>query len=64
MDNEIDELYQQIQRELLTYMMEDPKRITVAIQLLNVTRFLERLGDHLENVNEHIVFWLTSKRVQ
>ena len=64
MDNEIDELYQQIQRELLTYMMEDPKRITVAIQLLNVTRFLERLGDHLENVNEHIVFWLTNERVQ
>lgn len=64
MDNEIDELYQQIQRELLTYMMEDPKRISVAIQLLNVTRFLERLGDHLENVNEHVVFWLTSERVQ
>jgi len=64
MDNEIDELYQQIQRELLTYMMENPKRIGVAIQLLNVTRFLERLGDHLENVNEHIIFWLTNERVQ
>lgn len=64
MDNEVDELYQQIQRELLTYMMEDPKRISVAIQLLNVTRFLERLGDHLENVNEHVVFWLTNERVQ
>jgi len=63
MDNEVDELYQQIQRELLTYMMEDPKRITVAIQLLNVTRFLERLGDHLENVNEHVIFWLTNERV-
>jgi phosphate transport system protein len=64
MDDEVDELYQQIQRELLTYMMEDAKRITVAIQLLNVTRFLERLGDHLENVNEHVIFWLTNERVQ
>lgn len=64
MDDEIDELYQQIQRELLTYMMEDPKTISTAIQLLNVTRYLERLGDHLENVNEHVVFWLTSERVQ
>lgn len=63
MDNEIDELYEQIQRELLTYMMEDPKKIGVATKLLNVGRYLERLGDHLENVNEHVIFWLTGKRV-
>jgi phosphate transport system protein len=63
MDNEIDELYEQIQRELLTYMMEDPKKIGIATKLLNVGRYLERLGDHLENVNEHVIFWLTGKRV-
>jgi phosphate transport system protein len=63
MDNEIDELYEQIQRELLTYMMEDPKKIGIATKLLNVGRYLERLGDHLENVNEHIIFWLTGKRL-
>jgi phosphate transport system protein len=63
MDNEIDELYQQIQRELLTYMMETPKTIGIATQLLNVGRYLERLGDHIENVNEHILFWLTGERL-
>ncbi len=63
MDNEIDELYQQIQRELLTYMMEDPKNISSATKLLNVGRYLERLGDHIENVNEHILFWLTGQRI-
>lgn len=62
MDKEIDELYEQIQRELLTYMLEDPNTITTATRLLAVARQLERLGDHLENVNEHILFWLTSER--
>lgn len=63
MDDEIDELYQQIQRELLTYMMENPKIISSATRLINVARYLERLGDHIENVNEHIVFWLTNERL-
>ncbi len=64
MDKEIDELYEQIQRELLTYMMEKPDTITTATKLLAVARNLERFGDHLENVNEHIVFWLTSERFE
>jgi phosphate transport system protein len=64
MDKDIDELYEQIQRELLTYMMEDPTTITTATKLLTVARNLERLGDHLENVNEHTVFWLTNERFE
>ena len=63
MDEEIDELYEQIQRELLTYMMGDPQTINAATKLLAVARYLERCGDHLENVNEHIVFWLTGQRI-
>jgi phosphate transport system protein len=63
MDNEIDDLYDQIQRELLSFMIEDPGRIGPATQLLAVGRYLERLGDHIENVNEHIIFWLTNERL-
>jgi phosphate transport system protein len=63
MDNEIDDLYDQIQRELLSYMIEDPGLIGTATQLLAVGRYLERLGDHIENVNEHIIFWLTNDRL-
>lgn len=62
MDEEIDQLYDQIQRELLTYMIEDPSTITKATELLAVARYLERLGDHVENVCEHILFWLTGRR--
>lgn len=63
MDDEIDILEQQIQRELLTMMMENSKVISSALLLMNTTRYLERLGDHLENVNEHLIFWLTGERL-
>lgn len=62
-DNEIDDLYTQIQRELITLMIEDPKLINLGTHLLNITRFLERLGDHIVNVGEHIIFWRTAKRL-
>ncbi|MEX2534378.1 MAG: phosphate signaling complex protein PhoU [Trueperaceae bacterium] len=63
MDEEIDELYEQIQRELITYMIEDSNTIGAATKLLAVARYLERLADHIENVNEHIIFWRTAERV-
>lgn len=63
MDQGIDDLYQQIQRELITYMLESTSAIGRATKLLDVARYLERLGDHIENVNEHVVFWLTGERM-
>src|SRR5690606_41856062 len=48
LDNEIDDLYDQIQRELLTYMLADTSAISRASQLAAVARYLERLGDHIE----------------
>lgn len=63
MDEEIDQLYEQIQRELLTYMIEDSRTIGAATKLLAVARYLERMADHIENVCEHILFWLTAERV-
>lgn len=63
LDNEIDDLYDQIQRELLTYMLADTGAISRATQLSAVARYLERLGDHIENVNEHVIFWLEGRRL-
>lgn len=63
MDDEIDDLYEQIQRELLTHMMENPKLISQATKLLSTARYLERVGDHFENINEHVIYWMTGERV-
>jgi len=60
-DDEINALYEEVSRELLTYMMEDPRTITKALTLGRVARSYERLGDHLENISERIVYWLTGK---
>lgn len=54
MDDEVDELYEQIQRELVTYMLEDPRNISKALMLMRVGRSLERVGDHMENVAERV----------
>src|SRR5690606_28143621 len=59
---EIDEVYRQIQDELLTFMVESPATVARANTRLEVARYLERLGDHLEHVDEHVIFWLTDER--
>jgi phosphate transport system protein len=58
-DDEVDQLYQQIFRELLTYMLEDPKNISRATFLLWVAHNLERVGDRATNLCERTVFVAT-----
>jgi len=60
-DDEIDALYQQVFRELLTYMLEDPRNISRATYLLWVAHNLERIGDRVTNVCERVVFMATGK---
>jgi len=63
-DAEVDALKEQIFRELLTYMMEDPKTIPRAIRLILVSRFLERVADHATNIAEMVVYLVESKMVR
>jgi phosphate transport system protein len=60
-DDEVDALYNQIYRELLTYMMADPTTIARATHLLWVAHNLERIADRVTNVCERIVFAVTGK---
>lgn len=62
-DEEIDGYEEQIFRELLTFMMEDPSTITQATALMFISRFLERIGDHTTNICERIVYMITGQRV-
>lgn len=60
-DDEVDALYQQTFRELLTYMIEDPKTISRATFLLWVGHNLERIGDRVTNICERVVFMTTGQ---
>ena len=52
----VDDLYTVIFRELITYMMEDPRNITPCTHLLFIAKNLERIGDHTTNVAETIYY--------
>ena len=60
-DEEVDQLHTSLFRELLTYMMEDPRNITPCAHLLFVAKNIERIGDHITNVAERIVFLVRGK---
>lgn len=63
-DDEIDELYEQIFRELLTFMMEDPKTVTRSLHLLLVASDLERIADHATNIGEDVIYYLEGKDIR
>ena len=58
-DNEIDAMYTSLFRELLTYMMEDPRNITSCTHLLFCAKNIERIGDHATNIAETIFYMAT-----
>jgi phosphate transport system protein len=60
-DDDVDNLYDQVFRELLTFMMEDPRTITRATRLMWVGHNLERTGDRVTNICERVVFMVTGK---
>jgi phosphate transport system protein len=60
-DDEVDDLYDQVYRELLSFMSEDPKTITRATRLIWVAHNLERSADRVTNICERVVFVVTGK---
>jgi phosphate transport system protein len=63
-DAPVDALNHQIFRELLTFMMEDPKTIPRAIRLILIARFIERVADHATNIAEMVIYMVDSKMVR
>jgi len=62
-DEEIDEMYNSVFRELLTYMMEDPRMIGMCTHLLFVAKNIERIGDHATNIAETVSYLVTGDRM-
>ena len=63
-DDEVDALKDQIFRELLTYMMADPKAIQRALALILISRNLERVGDHATNIAEEVIYLAKGRDVR
>jgi phosphate transport system protein len=63
-DDEVDQLKDQVFRELLTYMMADPSTIPRAMDLILVSRHLERIADHATNICEDVIFMVKGKDVR
>ncbi len=62
-DNQIDAMYTSLFRELLTYMMEDPRNITPCTHLLFCAKNIERIGDHATNIAETIYYVVTGDQM-
>ncbi len=60
-DDEIDQLYKQVFRELLTFVMEDPKTTNRALNLLFAAHNLERIGDRITNIGERVIYAATGQ---
>jgi phosphate transport system protein len=63
-DDELDALKTQVFRELLTYMLQDPTTIEPALDLILISRHLERIGDHATNVAEDVIFMVSARDVR
>jgi phosphate transport system protein len=63
-DDEVDNLNEQIFRELLTYMMEDSTTITRAVDLILIGRNIERVADHATNIGEDVIYLVEGKMIK
>ena len=63
-DRVLDDIYGQLFRELLTYMMEDPRNIYRATRIQSIAKYLERIGDHAANLAEMVVFMVKGKDIR
>ena len=63
-DDQLDGLKTQVFRELLTYMLQDPTTVEPSLDLILVSRHLERIGDHATNIAEDVIFMVSARDVR
>lgn len=63
-DESLDQEFKSIVRQLITYMMEDPRSITTALDIITISRAIERVGDHAKNIAEQVIYIVEGRDVR